>query len=327
MHIWEWRRSGVVAATLLLALTGLGLARADAVGTGDPVITAPTAGAAHYEGYTGPFTMDFDNAPIDTYDYTVSTVSPVAVVRQGSYAFNGADGLRPELSVAALPPGDYRFAISDASTHSHATSLDFTVRSGPAPKCSVVLPTTVRVAAPVVKVPARLAHLCTDLHVVYAAWKISHSTRGFTGSLVFDGTTTDTWTIFDGDPMGRYLVQPKSAQSSENAAVPQNSPTPLVRRDSRLRIGGSRTGGYTQVRTTLSLYSASANVFRPWTAAHVVLAYRTCSSCAWKPLRTLTTDQHGLASYRFRASSARDYRVTSAGTSQVWAALPRYGRY
>jgi hypothetical protein len=100
----------------------------------------------------------------------------------------------------------------------------------------------------------------------------------------------------------------------------------MVRRDSHLGIAGSRVGSYVTLRSTLTVYSASANAFRPWAESAVVLAYRNCSSCAWQQLRTLTTNLHGEVTYRFQAATARDYRFTSGGTSQVWSAYPVYKR-
>lgn len=288
----------------------------------DPVILSPTASSALYEGYTGPFVIDMDSAPEGTYNYAVFR-DPVgggaSKLVAGPYQLGWSGvGAHPQLTVKALAADEHlRFKITDGV--GHTAELPFEVRPGAAPRCSVVVPTTVRVNAPIEKIPVRLTSLCATLGVVYAAWDIEHSSHGFTGSLVFDGTSTDTWTIFDGDPMGRYLIDPNSARSGDNTEIPQNSPTPLVRRDSHLGISGSRSGSAVTLRTSLGLYSASANGFRPWADKAVAIAYRNCSSCAWHQLRTVTTNSQGLASYRFTATSARDYRVTSGGTSAVWA--------
>lgn len=319
-----WVR-GALAALLLISL-GAALSPADAVGTGNPVIVSPTSTSALYAGYDGPVTLNFDDAPKGDYAWTVTRTSspPPAVIDQGTYPNDGV-GVPEPVRTVALVAGSYTFTIADVATGTHTDTVDFVVRAGPSPRCAAVVAPRVRVNAPSEKVPVRLSTTCSALHVIYASWKIS-SSRGFVGSVVFDHATTDTWTVFDGDPMGRYVFEPKSAQTLDNTSVPQNRPTPLVRRDSRLSLGGSRSGSTVTVRAALSAYSAAANGYRPWARTHVVLVYRTCSTCAWHLLRTLTTNTHGQASYTFTSAAAREYRVTSAGTSQVWAALPKYKR-
>ena len=319
------RWSAVGLLSLLLALVTL---PAGAVGSGDPTIENPSVGAALYAGYSGPFRMNFDNAPKGDYDWAVTRTSPApsTVVDQGVYPNDGF-GVPEPIQTTALSAGGYTFTISDTATHTHTATRPFTVRSGAAPTCGVVVPSKVRVNQPVEKVATHLGSRCAELNVSYASWKVLDAARDFAGSLVFDATSTDTWTVFDDDRMGRYLVQPKSGRSADDTEVPQNSPTPVVRRDSRLAFGGWRSGGYATARATLTRYSAAADAFRPWASAHVVLSYRSCRTCAWHWLRTMTTSSHGQAGYRFRSSSTRDYRMTSAGTDQTWAPLPRYGRF
>jgi hypothetical protein len=58
----------------LVAMFGgvcIGQSPADAAGTGDPVIVAPAPGATVANAFTGPITVDFSNAPIDTYDVSL----------------------------------------------------------------------------------------------------------------------------------------------------------------------------------------------------------------------------------------------------------------
>ena len=326
MHIGERGPLAAGVVALLLALVGLSPA-AHAALTGSPVIVSPTSTDALYEGYTGPFEIDFSAAPAATYGYAVfsdpvgGTPKVVGSPRTVTWTGSGGD---VQLHVSPLGADDHlRFKITDHA--GHEAELPFRVRSGPAPRCALVVPTRVHVAAPVVKVPGRLNSTCAELDTRSADWKVTHA-----GQVLdyyrFAANTTDTWSVFDSDPMGRYAILPLSARSGAPADVPQNSPSVQVRRDSRLGLGGNRTGSKVTLRTTLSKYSPAADGFRPWASTHVVLAYRSCSTCAWQPLRTLTTNLHGQASWTFAASRARDYRVTSAGTSSVWAALPRYQR-
>ncbi|RNL80851.1 hypothetical protein EFL95_00225 [Nocardioides marmorisolisilvae] len=313
----------------MLLLAGLGLSSpADAVGTGNPTISAPTPTAALYDGYTGPFVVDFDDAPVGTYDYVVLEVPAVgdpAPVTSVQHYDNNGTGLDPQLRVTALDPGSYRFQISDADTGTHAASVDFTVRSGSAPTCSLVVPTRVRVHAPLQKVTGKLNSTCAALHTATADWKVTRGGRTY-DYFRFDGNASDTWSLYDGDPVGAYTVVPLSARSSDFTDVPQNKPTVVARRDSRLALGGSRSGSSVTLRTTLTVYSASTNVFRAWADKYVAVSYRTCSTCTWHHYRTLKTDAQGHASYRFTASSSREYRVDASGTSQAWEPIPKYKR-
>jgi hypothetical protein len=321
--------AGLLSVLLGPVLLGLVLlpAAAGATVEGNPVIVSPAPTDALYEGYTGPFEIDFTAAPAATYSYAVFS-DPIdgptrLMAGPGTVEWSGV-GADPHLIVEPLTADPHlRFKITDGA--GHEAQLSFAVRPGPAPRCALVVPTKVRVAAPVVKVPGRLSSTCATLDTQTADWKVTHA-----GQVLdyyrFGPSTTAGWEVFDADPMGSYAILPLSARSSAPADVPQNSPSVSVRRDSRLGIGGSRSGSTVTLRTTLSRYSAGANGFRPWTGTHVVLTYRSCSSCAWQVLRTLTTNLHGQAGYTFHASRARDYRVTSAGTSVVWAALPKYER-
>lgn len=305
------------AAVLVVPLS------ADAVGTGNPRIATPTSDSVLYDGYTGPFTLDFDDAPIGKYDYSVTGIDPAGFSYSSSYTFNGAYGLRPQLKTPALAPGTYSFAISDDDTHTHADSVDFTVRSGSSPKCSLVVPTKVRVNASLERVTGRLNSTCASLHTASADWKVTRSGQVY-DYYRFDSNSHDNWSLYDSDPIGSYKILPLSARSTDFTDIPQNTPIVVARRDSHLVLGSRRSGPYVSLRASLRFYSASSHAFRPWTGKYVVLAYRNCSTCRWHPLKTLTTDVDGLTDFTFRETSTRYYRASVSGTSVVWAPLSGY---
>jgi len=320
-------KSTIAVLVAALAALALGLpSPAMAVGTGDPVIVSPSASDALYAGYTGPFRFDFENAPQGDYDWSVvsTTNQPPAVVDQGTYPNDGV-GVPEPVSTSPLAAGTYTFTISNVATPALQDSVDFTVKPGPPPKCSLVVPTKVRVNASLVKVTGRLNSVCATLDTKTADWKVTHHWQVY-DYYRFSTNTTDTWSLYDGDPTGSYPIVPLSALSNDSVELPQNSPTVQVRRDSRLVLSGSRSGSTVTLRTALSYYSASTHGYRHWADKYVALAYRTCSTCAWHSLSALTTDASGRASYTFKAASSRVYRVRSSGTSQVWDALPRYLR-
>lgn len=313
-----------VLITLGCALTGL--ATAAAVGTGNPVIVSPTSDDALYEGFTGPFVVDFENAPIATYSYAVfsdSTGTATLVAGPGTYQWTGV-GANPQLRVKALAPDAHlRFKITDGA--GHTAQLPFEVRAGQAPYCGLVVPTRVHVNSAVETVAGRLNSTCATLDTKTADWKVTRSGQVL-DYFRFDGGTTDTWSVFDADPMGVYAILPLSARAGDNSEVPQNSPRVDVRRDSRLGFSGTRSGSRVTLRAALGKYTPSANAFTPWSGAYVVFAFRTCSGCRWQPLRSVKTNLHGQASGTFTIGSPHDLRVTAGGTSAIWPAPPKYLR-
>lgn len=318
------RSRWVVALVVAAALLVLPNAGAGAEGTGNPVIESPVAGAAHYNGFNGPFVVDFTDAPFDTYDYSVT--KGVDLIWSAPEAYPWAGGYpKPQLTVSALPPGTgYAFHIVGETDDTKNATLAFDVLSGPPPTCSILLPGKVRMKARSFLVNATLSAKCATLHTDYAVWEARHPVGGFAQTFTFDATNTDYWRIYDDEYTGIYTVSPKYAQTSSNEDIPQNTTRLIMRMDSRINLTATRSGSYVTLRTTSTRYSPSANRFRAWGGRRVVLTYRTCGTCAWKALKVRTTNRYGRTSYRFRASKVRQYRATAFGTSTTWAPRADY---
>ena len=323
----ERRVVGLVGLVLACALA-VG-APAYAVGVGNPVIESPAPGAAHYAGYTGPFTVSFEYAPPGDYRWFVDRIpagggTPVAVTAPQTYTWTGS-GAKPQFRTAALAAADgYRFRVTDNA--GHEATLPFRVLPGPAPACAIVVPARVRVNAPVERITGRLTTTCARLHTDWAAWKVQHVRAGFADLYYFDGRSTDTWTYYDDEPTGTYTITPNGARSTDFEDVPQNTRRTVVRRDARLAVTGTRTGAVVVVRAALRRYLPRVNGFRTWAGRAVSVAARSCDSCAWHHLRTVRTDVHGTVSIRVRAPRARLYRVVAGGSPEVWAPAARYLR-
>ena len=320
------RLRSAVALVLAAALVALPVAVAEAVGTGDPVIQSPASGAAHYSGFTGPFVVDFEDAPIGVYSYYVEKGgAKVGATRTYDNPGFGAD---PQLRVSALPAGTgYTFHVTfDDENGTHQDTLGFTVLPGAAPRCSIVLPAKVRMKARSHVLTATLSPQCQTLRTTYAAWEARHPVGGFAQTFIFSGSRTDRWRIYDDELTGTYTVRPNSAKNTANETVPQNTAQVTVKMDSRIRLTAKRSGTYVTLRTTSKRYSPSANRFVVWGKRPVVLSYRTCSTCAWKKLKVRTSDRYGVTSYRVKASKTRTYRATAPGTSKTWAPGPDRAR-
>lgn len=316
------RPARAVGAALLVALTAGLVPAAHAVGTGDPVIDNPTSSDVHYQGYRGPFLVDFSNAPAATYTDTVTTDPGGQSVSQSGYVWDGAnpaDG-QVELSVSALAQGSYQFTITDNA--GHQASLPFTVR-GPQPKCSVLVPARVRVNAPEALITGRLATNCAQAGVTYASWDIDHVTAGFVSLLRFNASTHDVWKYGAfSDPLGTYRAVPTVATSNTDDQILQNSPTTTIRLASRLSATAVRRDRVVVVSGVVTRYVPTALAFRGWAGRPVTVWVRTCSTCAWRRLAVRTTDAHGRFVLRTRTAQVRRYRVVVAGGPNVWAPAP-----
>lgn len=317
--------SVTVLAGALLAV--LPLAGAGAVGDGSPSIISPTGTKPLYEGFAGPYVVDFADAPDGDYSYRVQhtpTGEAPVVDDEGTFTSNGTG--RHSLTLAALQPRDeYTFVIEDDATGDHKDAVTFEVRAGAQPRCSVVTQSSLRVNTAEEVVWGRLSSNCAAAHVAYASWDVKNLSRGtYVNSLAYNGTTKDFWTYFDGQPLGAYVVKPVSVFNAAADDIAQNSPRTEVRLDSRFSFSATRSGQYVTLTTSLRKYSRSANTFGPWGKKAIALSYRNCSTCAWTHFQTRTTTTSGKASYRFKATSVREYRVSAGGTTSIWAPYPHY---
>lgn len=321
------------AATLTaVALLVLPPVRAGAVGDGNPVITAPGPTSKLYAGFTGPFVTSFELAPQDVeYEYWAEKIPsgggvPVVVgvkqqVTPGAIA-------EWHLTVPALAAGSYTFHVTDdGDPVEHSTSLAFTVLPGPPPTCSVLLPAQVRMKARSALVTARLSPMCTTLRTEYASWQVKDPKGFFAANLVFaDSARSARWRIYDDEWTGSFVARPENAHDLDDTKVPQNTARLAMKMDGRTRFTSSRSGRTVTLRVTTSRYSPSKNRYVVWTRRKVVVAARSCSTCPWKRVGVRTTDRRGTAMLKVRSAKVRQYRVTAAGTTTVWAPLPRYTR-
>lgn len=326
------RAAGLRVAIVLAAvvLAGLPVSGARADGDGNPVVLSPVNNQVLYEGFTGPYRVDFGNAPAGAYTYRLMR-TPVGeepvVVASGTFPATTSTGT-VAFTLAGLDPAPaYRFVIEDDATGDHQDSVTFEVRAGAQPRCSVVVPSTLRVNTAEEVVYGRLSSNCTAAHIDYASWDVKNLARGtYVNSLQYDGNFKDSWKFFDAQPLGVYVVTPVDVFNTGGDDIVQNQPRTEIRLDARFSFSATRDGAYVTLRPALRKYSRTANAFGPWGKRAVALSYRTCSTCPWTYLKTVTTTLSGSASYRFRAPTGRTYRVTSGGTSTYWAPYPNYLR-
>jgi hypothetical protein len=311
------RRAGVLWLVSLLVAVGLvaaGGSAALAEGTGNPAIDEAVGSDQHFLGFTGPFVVDFSNAPYATYYYSVSA-APSA--EDPSFVWEAGKPATQSFAVAPLSGGDYTFSIDDLA--GHTDSQEFTVRPRPQPYCSLVVPSVVRVNGPEEKIFGRLAGNCAAAKIDYASWDVRHLTRGFVNLFTFNGTGQDSWKYNSTNPLGTYAAVPTTAINQFADDVVQNSPRTTIRLASRLALTSERHRRLVTLRAVLTKYQPKALGFRAWSGRVVTISYRTCKACAWHRLGVRRTTGKGVIRYRVRAAHARYYRATAAGTTVVWA--------
>lgn len=308
-----------VGVVLLLIVAAALVPAAQALGNG-PAIDSPQSSDLLYQGYRGPFLVDFSKAPPATYTYTVTTDPGGETVSTAPYDWSGSGSSQVYLEVSPLPQGSYVFEITDGA--GHQDSVSFTVR-GPQPRCSVIVPARVRVNAPEALITGRLAADCAQAGVTYASWDIDHVTAGFVSLLRFNGTTRDVWKYGAfSDPLGTYRAVPTTATSSTGDRILLNSPTTTIRLASRLSATAGRAGGVVTLKGSATRYVPTSLAFRGWTGRPVVIWVRGCAGCAWRRLAVRTTDRSGHFVFRARTARVRSYRVVVAGGPNVWAPAP-----
>jgi flagellar hook assembly protein FlgD len=122
--------AALAAGALAIATIALPATSAQAEGTGDPVISAPQAGSSVTSGWTGPITVDFSNAPVDTYDADLSCGTSYKW-HTFQYAGTTEDALQTWVLGSALTgPKDCELDVLGENSGAEAIS-DFTVQPPP----------------------------------------------------------------------------------------------------------------------------------------------------------------------------------------------------
>jgi hypothetical protein len=125
------------AALLTMAFLPLMLvsAPAQAVGAGDPVIVSPTGTVAN--GSPAAVTINFSNAPVDTYDVTIAS-SDFSTYVYSQVTYDGVtDLVTASVDVAPLAAGTYTIDVA-SSDLLHSAAGTFTVAALPPPRPPVL---------------------------------------------------------------------------------------------------------------------------------------------------------------------------------------------
>lgn len=193
-----------------------------------------------------------------------------------------------------------------------ASATDLAARS-----CSISVPSKVTLSSPTRDLTATFSAGCTK-YAVDAWWGVMTPAGEYADMFHFDGARTDTIQWYAVNRAGTFKVKADEAYDEVHDLVPQNSTSMSIRYGSRATVTSARSGKTVTVTATATRYSWAKETFRPWAGAQATLESRTCSTCAWTPVKTGTTGSTGVVALKATASTARSWRVVTADTSSTW---------
>jgi hypothetical protein len=215
-------------------------------------------------------------------------------------------------------------ALSSAMSVTGSTALAAATRAAEATTgraCSIQAPARLVVVVPTQRVTARAGADCRASGTRYASWDVEHSRFGWQNVLVLDqGRGSAAWRLGTRGHLGTYHLRPSYAWDADAREITQNAVTTTVRLGSRMALGATRRGATVTLRTSVTHYRRTTDRFAPWAHAPVRLYTRTCPTCAWRHLVTLTTDRSGRAATSLVQPRAQGYQARVPDTRRVWGA-------
>ncbi|MFM5952190.1 MAG: hypothetical protein ACKOOE_06345 [Micrococcales bacterium] len=182
--------------------------------------------------------------------------------------------------------------------------------------CSVNPPSRWTISSPFKTVNISVASDCAP--GTHAAWDAITS-KGPVDTLVFDGTRTEPFDMYDDDPLGRWTWRPAgcfSADFSQQCA--QNTRTMDVRLGGWSGLTATRSGSRVTVTTSAARYAYSVDKFVPWTNVRGTVQYKAPTASTWTGLKYVYPASNGRYTFTYSTTSTRDYRVVFPDTSVVW---------
>lgn len=160
---------------------------------------------------------------------------------------------------------------------------------------------------------------CAAAGVVYASWAGYHPTQGQQDLLIFDGTRSTHWDVYDwNSPLGRWTWRPNLAWDSNYNDVYQYTTYTDVRLASYGRVTTTRSGSKVNLKTTAMRYWTTESKFIGWGGARGQIQWRTPGSTTWHGLKDVYSNGSGAYSYTYSTTATRDYRVVLNAVSTIW---------
>ena len=160
---------------------------------------------------------------------------------------------------------------------------------------------------------------CASAGVVYASWDGVHPTQGQQDILIFNGTRSTDWDVYDWNvPLGRWTWRPGLAYDSSYDDVYQYTTYTDVRLASYGRVTATRSGSKVNIKTTARRYWTTESRFIGWAGARGQIQWRTPGSSTWHGLKDVYSNSAGAYSYTYSTTASRDYRVVLNPVSTIW---------
>jgi hypothetical protein len=169
-----------------------------------------------------------------------------------------------------------------------------------------------------VRVPYRLAGDCLLAGTVYSSWDVVHPADGVAGGLTFDGTTTDSWDLYDWRGPARYTVRPWSALDASAGVIPQNTATTTVKLGAQLSATVTRSADRLTFAASARTYSPTVGDWYRRPGVNVSLMHLAPGSSTWSWVKAATTSSTGRVTISV-VPKAGQYRLMVKETDTVWA--------
>jgi hypothetical protein len=186
-----------------------------------------------------------------------------------------------------------------------------------APSCNISTPSKVAITQPYRAIKATFSSGCLS-YAETASWDLMHPRYGYTGSFWFDGGSTDVYDFYDWEPVGVYSVRPDGAYDYDWDELAQNTRTMTIKYGSRQYISSSRSGSTVTIAGTTTRYSPRAGTYAALSGQRVYLQSQACSTCAWKPVTSTTTNRYGKVTFKRTSSTARYWRLKTVDSSNTF---------
>jgi hypothetical protein len=184
--------------------------------------------------------------------------------------------------------------------------------------CSVAIPSRLSITSPYREIGVWLTANCTAAGTDVAVWEALHPTMGSQDGVIFDGTSTSSYELFDFVDLGRWKWQPRGAFDAEGDPIAQNTPYTDVKVGSWAALSGTRSGQRVTLTASVARYSASYERFIPWAGATGQLQYRIKGTSTWKALAGVRANSAGKYAYSRNWGAALEYRVYFPATPYIW---------
>ena len=209
-----------------------------------------------------------------------------------------------------------RRALAAAAAVAATLTVGAASPSSAAGTCSVNTPSRWTISSPFKTTTISLAGDCAS--GTHASWD-AYSSHGPEDSLMFDGTRTAYFDMYDLATLGRWTWRPSLCFSADFTAVcTQNTRTMDVRLGGWSGLTATRSGPRVTVSTSAARYAYSLDRFVPWTNVRGTVQYKAPTATTWTRLKYVYPGANGRYAFTYSTPSIRDYRVVFSDTSMIW---------